>query len=310
MYMRILSAIILLFAVCEPSIGAEIALTPTQSSACKQLAAGHEYSDWRCPGAAGYYVKLATADSVFAISFTLNKSGKIDNQGDLNWLWTGSGIGDRIEWRLVNGYPYAAIFEIWRNDFENAAVVRELVVAKVLPSGSCRIATVNSRLEHAAKLAREIADTVASTFKCGHDKELVKSAPESKQVRTSKNDLAPHEVLDHGGSLMDLTRADDGQIEIRYREPRAGLSVSLGTLLFKGTADKAGKVIGVAYTFKPGCSPAPYRVEGEWDDGVLTLSGAAPKRARSACEVVGYDASSRNANLIFGLDILLSDAGD
>ena len=194
-------------------------------------------------------------------------SGTIDNQGDLNWLWASNGISDRIEWRLVNGYPYAAIFEIWRNDFENAAVVRELVVAKVLPSGSCRIATVNSRLEHAAKLAREIADSVASNFQCGRDKEIVKSAPEGEQVKSSKNNLAPHEVLDHGGSLMDLTRAEDGKIEIRYREPRAGLFVSQGALLFKGSADKAGRISGVAYTFKPSCSPAPYQSKANGTTG-------------------------------------------
>ena len=238
MFMRILSAIFLLFAVVEPSVGAENALTPTQGSACKQLAARYESSDWRCPGVAGYYVKLATADSHFAISFTLKMSGTIDNQGDLNWLWASNGISDRIEWRLVNGYPYAAIFEIWRNDFENAAVVRELVVAKVLPSGSCRIATVNSRLEHAAKLAREIADSVASNFQCGRDKEIVKSAPEGEQNKSSKNNLAPHEVLDHGGSLMDLTRAEDGKIEIGTGSPVLGFSFRKERSCLKGLSTR------------------------------------------------------------------------
>jgi hypothetical protein len=308
--MRTLSAVMLLFALAEPGIAAEIALTPTQGSMCKNLVARNEEGAWRCPGAAGYFVQMSTEDSHFFISFALNELEKNKTQDDLTWLWSGSGIGSRIEWHLADGRPYAAIFEISRSVPETGSVVHELVVAKVTPSGSCRVGTVSVLLEKAVKTARDIADSAAAGFQCGQDKETVRLAHDGKQVELPKNIITPHEVLDHGGSLMDSTRSDDGRIEIRYREPRAGLSVQQGALLFQGSVGKSGKMMGTAYTFKPGCSPAPYAVEGEWNDGVLLLSGAAPKRARLSCAVVGYDASSQNANLAFERDILLSDAHD
>ena len=302
MFVRFLGAVILLFAVTQPSVGAEIMLTPTQGSTCKSLEARYESAEWRCPGPGGYFVQMSQQDSHFAISFTLNKSERIQVQDDLSWL---SGIGRRIEWHLADGRPYAAIFEISRLVPETGSVAIELVIAKVAPSGTCRIGTISARLEQAAKEARELADSAAPSFQCGRDKSTVKSLADGKHV--AEDMISHNEVLDHGGSLMDLKRSDDGQVEIRYREPRAGVSVPQGTLLFQGLIDKAGKIRGTAYTFKPGCSPAPYTIEGERKDGVLLLSGPAPMRGRLSCAVAGYDASSANANLVFERDVLLSD---
>jgi hypothetical protein len=44
--------------------------------------------------------------------------------------------------------------------------------------------------------------------------------------------------------------------------------------------------MGVAYTFKRGCPPAPYEATGVQTSNEIVLRGLAPARASSGCEVV------------------------
>lgn len=89
---------------------------------------------------------------------------------------------------------------------------------------------------------------------------------------------------------------------ISYEDPKASISGSVkpGAILFRGWIVPYGPMRGVAYTFKKGCPPAPYFVEGYDQHGIeLILEGAAP--IRKGCDVVGYTKKSPNAKLVFHL---------
>lgn len=111
-----------------------------------------------------------------------------------------------------------------------------------------------------------------------------------------------YETFMHNGSVMALYRHDT-TISIFYLEPRNTLfenGVKRGSLLFSG-AYVGDTVEGTAYSFKKGCEPAPYDVNGADGGSVIRLFGAAPVRPNRSCAVNGYNSSTQNAMLIFTL---------
>jgi hypothetical protein len=111
----------------------------------------------------------------------------------------------------------------------------------------------------------------------------------------------------HNGSFM---KVDERLGEIRYEQPRRGLqgTISPGDVVFRGRFVDApgqrgkGRVSGVAYTFKKGCAPARYAVEGSYDPKTITMTGNAPRRAANSCEVLGASGTSTHATLVFTLN--------
>ncbi len=106
-------------------------------------------------------------------------------------------------------------------------------------------------------------------------------------------------VWDHNGSEM-LWQANGDTRVISYLNPRSGLPVAPGTVLFEGERD--GDVMqGYARIFRDGCEPALYWVSGiVASETHVVLRGAAPVRAEgNSCEVVGYDPRSGNSILVF-----------
>jgi len=112
----------------------------------------------------------------------------------------------------------------------------------------------------------------------------------------------------HNGSYM---LVDERHGEIRYEEPKRAIAgtVAPGTVLFRGSFSDTesdptkgyakGVVKGTAYTFKKGCPPAPYEVEGTYDSGTITLRGQAPKRDKNLCAVLGTTSNSPHTVLRF-----------
>lgn len=105
----------------------------------------------------------------------------------------------------------------------------------------------------------------------------------------------------HNGSVVRASFYTNGAVRLEYDELRKGLPEGLrGATLFQGGIDKHGTVVGTAYTFKSGCNPAPYSVQGRLSaKGDLTLSGDAPLRDVTSCDVTGFSARSPNAKLTF-----------
>ncbi|MEX0405865.1 hypothetical protein ABGN05_09355 [Aquibium sp. LZ166] len=120
--------------------------------------------------------------------------------------------------------------------------------------------------------------------------------------------LISERFYDHNGSKMLLTaiRAGEDQaaVKIQYFQTKDSLSniVPHGNLLFDGRREKS-RIEGTARTFRKDCLPAQYDVSGTWGRDRIELNGAAPRRAKGECKVIGYDPNSSNANLVFeGID--------
>lgn len=113
-------------------------------------------------------------------------------------------------------------------------------------------------------------------------------------LRKGENFIVSHYHTVHNGSLMNF---DSSLGLITYIEPKHK-SIAEHTVLFRGEIRSGSMIYGMAYTYKKGCEPAPYYVEG-YDQGTLklTLKGKAP--IRKGCEVVGYTEDSPNAKLEF-----------
>jgi hypothetical protein len=111
---------------------------------------------------------------------------------------------------------------------------------------------------------------------------------------------AGNSLWSHNGSTVMWQSAGQQRI-VTYYNPRPGLPVSSGTVLFEGTR-QGNSMFGTAYVFRNGCAPAPYEVSGRIDPDnqtLVVLYGAAPIRARGGCRVIRYSRNSGNSRLVF-----------
>jgi hypothetical protein len=283
-----------LIGIATPAFALKNVFTQVGNGYCQILSEDVEVSSARCPAPARYRFFQYDADSNLTIA--IGKAIKF-GQHDLSWRWTGEGMGPRIEWRLDDAeQPVSMILRRTRVAPDDLATkYEEVVIVKVTPTGACIMGAFDALAPFAIRSARQFADERYAQFRCEHDEPVIKSS--RLPIESTTRIEAGH--LDHNGSLMSLTRGDGDRVEIRYREPRKGLNIPPGTLLFSGTRGKDGALVGTAFTFKPGCEPAAYAVRGNWESSWLLLSGAAPVRKSSSCEVVRYDSKSRNATLSF-----------
>jgi hypothetical protein len=107
-------------------------------------------------------------------------------------------------------------------------------------------------------------------------------------------------ALGQNGSTIMMTRKGH-RLTMTCSGVRGGLSMPDGSTLFSGTITDRNEIMGVAYTFKRGCPPAPYEVTGVQTSNEIVLRGHAPVRASSDCEVARYDDSAPTARLQFDI---------
>jgi hypothetical protein len=294
-----LLATLLLLCAASPARANEAALLPAKGDACKTLRSEAEFSLWQCHGPAGYGFSYADSVMQGGLTFGLESGPDQPSPQDIHWAPANEGIGSRIEWRMSNGKPYAAIIGRWRHpDLESDTVLEELLVVKVLPHDGCEVGTIGAFTPDAMAAARRLADTRAPAFKCRVDKPVTLSDAANGSVGKLDRQFGPAEMLEHNGSLVALTRQADGSIDIRYQQPKATLPVSQGAMLFRGQ-EKAGVISGIAFVFKQGCKPAGYQVTGKRAGGVLLLEGTAPHRDPHSCAIIAARSASKHSNLVF-----------
>ena len=303
-----LLALLFGFSFSGVSHAAESVVLPARGDVCKSLPADQESVNWRCPGPDGYGFTYFDHVTRGGLAFGL-RSREDALADDLSWAPADMGIGSRVEWRVLNGKPFAAILARWRQieTRQGEQAVSEFLVVKLSERGGCLIAALGALRPNALSDARSLADKLGPTFRCGVDKPSLESDEELDTISTSRKldaSFAPTETLDHNDSLVIMTRSSRGAIEIRYSEPRRALQIEPGTLLFQGE-ERAGQLQGEAFVFKAGCAPAGYRVTGRRTDGVLVLTGAAPHRGRG-CEILGESKNSKHSTLAFHYDPLLN----
>jgi hypothetical protein len=104
-------------------------------------------------------------------------------------------------------------------------------------------------------------------------------------------------IYEHNGSIIDWYVLGD-KISATYNTPRSGVAlagISRGTKLFDGHYE-GDRIVGTAFAFKAGCTPAPYEVIGRHKGKRIILTGPAP--VRDGCKVVRHSATSPHASLV------------
>ena len=152
---------------------AESAYSTTSGSACANIRLKREFNSWRCRGPAGYSARFYDQGNMVAVEFGPTGKEKALVEEGLMWQGADRAFGDKIEWRMTRGKPYAAILRISRNDADadtgESRTVEELLVVKVSPLGACRIGVVDGKPPNAIAVARDLADSTALMFRCGAD---------------------------------------------------------------------------------------------------------------------------------------------
>src|SRR5882724_10489726 len=82
----------------------------------------------------------------------------------ITWRGVGRVFGDKLQWRINNGRPVAAVLRIWRTDTKSDGQERELeelIVLKIAPEGSCRVASIDARQRGANEIAERKSEGVS-----------------------------------------------------------------------------------------------------------------------------------------------------
>jgi hypothetical protein len=171
-----LSAFVAALGASTAVLAAESVYTDLPLDNCKTLVApqpdepGGDFISTSCPGLGTYRVLFKEGDLRQSIHYGYLKPSIIDNAfesfGPFNHM------NPKIEWRVDEaGKPYAAIQRFFTGDAESQGQV--LAVSRVGQPGDeegCPVGYVDALANKEPNLlAREIADTIAVSFKCGTD---------------------------------------------------------------------------------------------------------------------------------------------
>jgi hypothetical protein len=121
-------------------------------------------NQWHCPGPAGYVAGYTDEGNIAGIAIWRLNARRASPHA-VSWRGSGRVFGEKLEWRLREGHPHAAILRIWRlvtdangRDHES----EELMILKIASSGACRVASVNARQPRANEIAQQTADGVSA----------------------------------------------------------------------------------------------------------------------------------------------------
>lgn len=142
------------------------------------------------------------------------------------------------------------------------------------------------------RLSRETSATSAGTRKMDGAPDIVDLVTIDQRV-----------IFDHSGSEVAIDH-DRGLIVYITPKPSLHGVVRPGQVLFRGSVPaNGGTAKGTAFVFRKGCRPAGYSVEGSFspdaDRPTLFLTGHAPRRAKSGCNIVANDHDGPNSRLEF-----------
>lgn len=137
--------------------------TATHGSACSGRSR-ESVNQWRCPGPGGYVAEYADEGNIAGVAIWRPTTRRAPPRA-VSWRGAGRVFGEKLEWRLRNGQPHAAILRTWRvaTDVDGKdRELEELIVIKIAPSGACRVAAINARQPRANAIAQRTADGAAT----------------------------------------------------------------------------------------------------------------------------------------------------
>ena len=130
-----------------------------------------------CPGTAGYVVVISEDDLRETVSVGRNRLGASKEPAAQTWFGPFNSTTNTVEWRAVDGKPFA-IIQRWHiadnsdQDKDGRPVAKPmLAVTRLSPGPVCHVAYVDVQANPSAnELVRKAADEFARDFKCGKDK--------------------------------------------------------------------------------------------------------------------------------------------
>ncbi len=161
-----------------PGFAGEIssAYTTYKLDKCKRISEISEDSSgtYECKGYGGLKVYFAEGDLRTYLGYGAKPSTHCAAQQTFGHF---NSVVDKIEWRLENGKPFAAI-QRWRvSDVDDATIIKTwLGITRIEENNSCRVAVVEGALPDANEKARAAADQLARAFNCKTDEAKVISA--------------------------------------------------------------------------------------------------------------------------------------
>ena len=178
-------AMVALFGTAIDPISAASAQTFTSSYTstapkdCRVSSAGTGVDDSTvrsCPGKAGLVVLISEDDLRETVAVGRNRAAAAKEPAAGVWFGPFNSTEHMVEWRAVNGKPFAIIqrWHIADNSDEDKAgrpIAKPMLAVTRLPPGQvCHVAYVDAQANpNPNELARKAADELARDFKCGKD---------------------------------------------------------------------------------------------------------------------------------------------
>jgi hypothetical protein len=160
--------------------------TSTAPKHCRVKSAGNGVDDSTirvCPGTAGLIVLISEDDLRETVSVGRNRNSASREPAAQTWFGPFNSTTNTVEWRTVNGKPFA-IIQRWHiadnadQDKDSRPIAKPmLAVTRLSPGSICHVAYVDVQANpNANELARKAADEIARGFKCGKDEVKVVGA--------------------------------------------------------------------------------------------------------------------------------------
>jgi hypothetical protein len=129
-----------------------------------------------CPGKSGLVVLIAEDDLRETVSVGRNRIQAAREPAAQIWFEPFNSTSHTIEWRALNGKPFA-IIQRWHiadnGDLDKSGrpIAKPMLAVTRLPPGEvCHVAYIDAQANpNANELARKAADDLARDFKCGKD---------------------------------------------------------------------------------------------------------------------------------------------
>lgn len=129
-----------------------------------------------CPGKAGLVVVISEDDLRETVSVGRNRAAAAKEPAAQNWFGPFNSTTNTVEWRAVDGKPFA-IIQRWHiadnsdEDKSGRPIAKPMLAVTRLPPGEvCHVAYIDAQANpNPNELARKAADELARNFKCGKD---------------------------------------------------------------------------------------------------------------------------------------------
>jgi len=153
--------------------------TSTAPKDCRVSSAGTGVDDSTirtCPGKAGLVVLISEDDLRETVSVGRNRAAAARQPAAQVWFGPFNSTEHTIEWRTVNGKPFAIIqrwhiADVGDEDKNGRPIAKPMLAVTRLPPGAvCHVAYIDAQANpNPNELARKAADELARNFKCGSD---------------------------------------------------------------------------------------------------------------------------------------------